>query len=205
MGTPQRTRGYAMTAVPSVEYELTPEDWEAVNAAHIFESPVYVEAARKTRVVGGLLFATLSAYCFLAGAATGGVLFAVAGPPFVYFVGPLMRKSQLASLRKMRRQGISNGLFGRHRIEVREDGLYHATDAYETLIRWHAIDDVKQKDDHFFVYTGPNAFVPIPVTAFPDAERMRAFSHAFHERMANAGRVGDASSRSLAGSEEGAA
>ena len=194
-----------MSEVPTVEYELTPEDWEAVNAAHIFESPVYVEASKNTRIVGGLLFATLSAFCFLSGSATGGILFALAGPPFVYLVGPLMRKSQLASLRKMRRQGISNGLFGRHRIEVRADGLYHGTDAYETVIRWHAIDEVKQKDDHFFVYTGPNAFVPIPVTAFPDAERLRAFSDGFHERMATAGRVADVPSRTRIASEGGAA
>lgn len=179
---PEQRSGGRTTAL-AAEYEITPEDWEAVNAAHIFDSPLYVDLTRKSRIVGGLLFATLSLFTLTLGSGTGALLFALAGPPFVYFVGPLQRKAQVNSLNRLRKQGISHGLFGPHRIEIREEGLFHATSAHETLIRWHAIDHVREIDGHLLVYTGPNAFLPVPITAFPDADRLRAFAHAFHERL----------------------
>jgi len=176
--------------VPAADFELTPEDWEEVNLAHLLESPLYAEATTNSRVIGGLLFATLAVFSAVVGSMTGALMFAITGPPFVYFLGPLQRKAQRNSLKKLGKEGVSNGLFGHHRIEAREDGLFHSTHAYETLIRWHAIDDVREMDGHFFVYTGPNAFLPIPVTAFPDSDSLRAFSDAFHEYRARHREIG---------------
>jgi len=167
--------------LPAADFEITPEDWEEVNLAHLLESPRYAEATSNSRVIGGLLFATLAVFSAVLGSTTAALMFAIAGPPFVYFLGPLLRKAQKDALGKLRKEGVSNGLFGHHRIEVREEGLFHSTHAFETLIRWHAIDDVREVAGHFFVYTGPNAFIPIPVTAFSDSESLRAFSDAFHE------------------------
>jgi hypothetical protein len=181
--------------VPAADFELTPEDWEEVNLAHLLESPLYAEAKSNSRVIGGLLFATLAVFSALMGSTTGALMFAITGPPFVYFLGPLQRKAQSKSLKRLAKEGVSNGLFGHHRVEVREEGLFHSTHAYETLIRWHAVDDVREVDGYFFVYTGPNAFVPIPVTAFPDSESLRAFSDAFHACRARHREIGADSSR----------
>jgi hypothetical protein len=51
---------------------------------------------------------------------------------------------------------------------------------------------VVEKAGHFFVYIGPNAFIPVPVTGFPSAESMRRFADAFYDRIASArdGRAG---------------
>jgi hypothetical protein len=168
----------------AAEYELTPEDWEAVNVEHLVDSPLYREASQKTRVIVGLLFLTLALFSLVLGSLLGGFVFALAGPAMVAAVGPLQRSAQENSMRKLSRQGVSNGLFGPHRVEVRREGLFHATDAYESLIRWHAIEGVRERAGHFFVYTGPNAFLPIPVTAFHDATHLREFSDAFHQEMA---------------------
>ena len=170
--------------VPSAEYELTPEDWEEVNAVHLFDSPLYKEMTSRGRIIGGLLFATLSALMLLMGWTGGAIMFALGIPISIASMGPMQRKAQRQSLKKLGEQGVSNGLFGHHRVEVREEGLFHRTHAFDTLIRWHAIEDVREKSGHFFVYTGPNAFLPIPVTAFPDSQSLRAFSDAFHERIA---------------------
>jgi hypothetical protein len=176
---------------PAAEFELTPEDWAAVNAAHFFDSPLYREATRKGRVVGAALFAALALLSLLQGSGGTALLFAVGVVAFPAMLGPLQRRAQRASLRKLGDQGIANGTFGRHRVEVREAGLFHGTDAYESIIRWHAIDRVVEKAGHFFVYIGPNAFIPLPVTGFPDAQSMRRFADAFYDRIAGAreGRV----------------
>lgn len=166
------------------EFELTPEDWEEVNAVHLFDSPLHDQLVGKTRVVSALLFMTLAALCLLLGTTVGAVMFGTAGLVVPVFIRPMHQQAQRRALRKLGEQGISNGTFGHHRVEVRDEGLFHSTDAYESLIRWHAIEEVKEKADHFFVYTGPNAFLPIPVTAFPDAESLRRFADEFFERMA---------------------
>jgi hypothetical protein len=174
-------------ACPSVEFEITPEDWERVNAEHVFASPLYAEAARNMRVVVGLLAVTLAALGFVIGSSTVAFFFLLAAAPLVAAVGPLTRRAQRDSLRKLARQGIANGVFGSHRVEVRPDGLFHSTHAFDSLLRWHAIERVEEVAGHFFVYTGPNAFLPIPVTAFRDAEALRDFADAFQQRMAAAG------------------
>jgi hypothetical protein len=166
------------------DFELTPEDWTAVNAAHFFDSPLYREATRKGRFVGGALFAALAALSFVQGSGETALLFAIGVVAFPLVIGPLQRRAQRTSLRKLGDQGIAHGTFGRHRVEVREAGLFHGTDAYESIIRWHAIDRVVEKAGHFFVYIGPNAFIPIPVTGFPDAEKLRRFADAFYDRIA---------------------
>lgn len=174
------------SSVPSVDFELTPEEWEEVNAAHLFASKHYDELIANARKVGGLLFVTLAALCFLMGFTMGAVLFAVSMPPFVYMVGPLQRQAQRKALAKLSEEGVAHGLFGPHRVEVREEGLFHRSSAMETLIRWHAVDDVVEREGHFFIYTGANSFLPIPVTAFADAEQLRAFSDGFHRHLAGA-------------------
>ncbi|MEM7415629.1 MAG: YcxB family protein [Gemmatimonadota bacterium] len=172
--------------VPSVDFELTPEEWEDVNAAHLFASSHYDELISNARKVGALLFATLSALCFLMGFTLGAVLFAVSLAPFVYLVGPMQRQAQRKALAKLSQEGVAHGLFGHHRVEVREDGLFHRSSAMETLIRWHAVDEVVEREGHFFVYTGANSFLPIPVTAFSDSDQLRAFSEGFHRHLAHA-------------------
>ena len=165
------------------EFELTPEDWEEVNAVHLFDSPLHHQLVGRTRVVSALLFLTLAALSLLLGFAVGAIMFGATALAAPALIGPLHQHAQRRALRKLGEQGISNGTFGHHRVEVRDAGLFHVTDAYESLIRWHAIEDVKQKADNFFVYTGPNAFLPIPVTAFPDSESLRHFADAFYERL----------------------
>jgi len=167
----------------AVEFELTPEDWEDVNAVHLFDSSLQRRALGRSRVAIGLLFATLAALMALLGFGMGAVVFGAGALAMPALMGPMHEHAQRRALRKMAEEGISVGTFGRHRIEVRSDGLFHATHAYETLLRWHAIQEVKSRDGHFLVYFGPNAFLPIPDTAFPNAETLRRFADAFYERV----------------------
>ena len=171
---------------PAVEFEITPEDWERVNAEHVFANPLFHQTTKNLRIVVALLFLTLATLTAVLGSSSAAFFFLVATPLMVAGVGPLTRHSQMNSLRKLTEQGISAGIFGAHRVEVRPDGLFHETEAFESLLRWHAIERVEEIAGHFFVYTGPNAFLPIPVTAFRDSETLRDFADAFQERMANA-------------------
>ena len=176
--------GMNRTPPPTAEFEITPEDWEEVNAAHLFASSLFRDSAKNVRILTGLLFVTLALYTLLIGSSFLAMVFLVATPGAVAAMGPLIRSAQRNSLRKLSEQGISNGVFGSHRVEVREEGLWHATNAFESLLRWHAIDRVVETGGFFFVYTGPNAFLPIPVTAFRDVDSLRTFADTFHRRRA---------------------
>lgn len=173
--------------IPTACYELTPEDWEDVNAAHLFASDLHKEALKNGRIAGALLFATLAVFSLLLDFTLGTFMFGATALVFPALAGPIQRHAQRRALRKVGEEGIANGMFGLHRVELREEGFYHATSHFESTFRWHAVEDVKEVGDHFFIYMGPNAFVPVPITAFPDSESLRGFADAFFEHL-NKGR-----------------
>ncbi|RMH18323.1 MAG: hypothetical protein D6701_06510 [Gemmatimonadetes bacterium] len=174
----------------AVEFEFTPEDWREANLAHITRSPLQLAAARRARrwivgmfSVGALAFTLIDGLAVgLSWLVAGGVLTAL---------GPLLhRVSVRQALRRMARAGVANGTFGPHRVEVRPEGLADVTPDYEWLVRWHAIESVQEHHGTFFVYTGANSFMPIPGSAFRDAETLRGFSQSFYERLATAREAG---------------
>lgn len=169
-------------AVPAADFELTPEDWEEVNAVHLLNTTLFAEQVSSARTLVFLLFTILAALMLLLNSTLGAVLFGGTALVAPLLVGPLQEKAQRQALKKMGEQGISAGTFGHHRIEVRDEGLYHETSAYEVLMRWHAIEDVKDHGNHLFVYTGTHAFIPIPTTAFPDQASFRRFADAFMKK-----------------------
>jgi hypothetical protein len=83
--------------------------------------------------------------------------------------------------------GIANGMFGHHRVELRAEGVLDVTSGYEWMTRWTAIDRVEEVNGTFLVYTGPNAFLPIPSSAFPDADTLRAFGDRFYGSLERSG------------------
>lgn len=172
--------------VPAAEFHLTPEDWEEVNAVHLLGTSLYAEQVRSARTLVFALFMTLAVLMVMVGSSLGAVLFAATSLIAPFLVGPIQEKAQRQSLKKMGEEGVSNGTFGHHRIEVREEGLFHETSAYQILMRWHAIEDVKDRGDYLFVHTGTHSFIPIPNTAFPDTAAFRHFADAFMKKTLDA-------------------
>lgn len=103
----------------------------------------------------------------------------LAGAGAMAFMNPALRAGRRAQTRKYAESGIANGMFGPHRVELRPEGMLDATEGYEWLTRWSAIERVEEGEGAFLVYTGPNALLPIPHTAFPDSSSLRRFSDAF--------------------------
>jgi len=58
--------------------------------------------------------------------------------------------------------------------------MLDATEGYDWLTRWSAIDRVEESEGAFLVYTGPNACLPIPHSAFRDSATLRRFADAFY-------------------------
>ncbi len=179
-------------AVPAADFELTPEDWEEVNAVHLLGTSLFADQVRSAKTLVFLLFAVLASLMLVLGSTLGAVLFAATALVAPVIVGPLQEKAQRQALKKMGEQGISAGTFGHHRIEVREEGLIHETSAYEVRMRWHAIEDVQDKGNYLFVYTGTHSFIPIPTTAFPDTASFRRFADAFMKKSLGAREGADA-------------
>jgi hypothetical protein len=172
--------------VPAADFHLTPEDWEEVNAVHLLGTSLYAEQVRSAKTLVFLLFVILGVLMVMVGSPLGAILFGATSLIAPLLVGPLQEKAQRQSLKKMGEEGISNGTFGHHRIEVREEGLFHETSAYQILMRWHAIEDVKDRGDYLFVHTGTHSFIPIPTTAFPDTAAFRQFADAFMKKTLDA-------------------
>lgn len=162
-----------------MEFELTPEEWVEVSLAHSSKSPQVREAMRNVRILFGALVVLAALISLLDGAGTAALLWLIAGGVVMAVMGPLLRASRRKQFRQYAETGIAHGMFGPHRVELRPEGMLDSTEGYEWLTRWSAIDRVEEGDGAFLVYTGPNALLPIPHSAFRDSGSLRRFGEAF--------------------------
>jgi hypothetical protein len=167
-------------AVAAVEFELTPEDWEDANLAHLKASRLQKQAIGKTRTLFVALFAMLAAMTLLVGEPLAALMLGFAGIGMSALTRPLHEHNLRRAVRRLGRDGVANGTFGPHRVAVTAEGLVNATPSYEWLVRWAAVEEVRLQDGMFLIYIGPNAFMVIPESAFPDGATTRAFADAFY-------------------------
>jgi len=163
----------------TIEFELTPEEWVETVLAHLRKD----RDTRKTTRVGQLLLGFILAMLSLS-ALLGGSLYEipylVAAFSFAILAFPVtVRFLNKRQLGRMARRGTSNGTFGPHRIRLTPEGMLDETTGYSLLTRWSAIERVDQSEHVLMVYLGPQAFVPIPVSAFRDSDQLRRFSDRF--------------------------
>lgn len=165
----------------AVEFELTPEDWVEVSLEHSWRSKQLREARRTIRALVATIFVVLALLGLLNGSTGMAVVSLLVGGVLFAALDPLLRSSQRSQLRRFAVTGIANGMFGRHRVELRPEGMLDATEGYDWLTRWPAIDRVEEGEGAFLVYTGPNALLPIPHSAFRDSATLRSFADAFYQ------------------------
>ena len=177
---PRERKPRALLEAVSLEFELTPEEWVAAQGAH--QDLVHMRRGdvQRLQTIAGTALGVISVAGLFMGLWLTSVIWAAIG--FVYLRGipRQVRKQTRLQLSRTAREGVVQGLFGRHRIELREEGLVDITDGYETVVRWGTIEGVEHTGGLFMIYTGPNSFVPIPDSAFRDSAELRAFSDAFH-------------------------
>lgn len=170
----------------SVEFELTPEEWVEVSLEHASRSPLVGAAVKNVRVIFGLIVVVLGLLFLMLGSAFAAVVWLILGAMGFAGIGPLLVRGRKEQYEKYARSGIANGMFGKHRVTISPDGMRDATELYEWLTRWPAIERVENGAGAFLIYTGPNALLPIPHSAFPDAESVRRFGDVFY-RLRQAG------------------
>jgi len=172
------------SAHAAIEFELTPEDWEDANLAHLRSSRLQQQAVGRMRAAFLGLFGLMAAMIALTGLPVAAMAVAFAGIGMTALTRPLHERNLRIAVRKLGKDGLANGTFGPHRVAVTEEGLVNATPSYEWLVRWSAVEEVRLEDGMFRVYIGPNSFMAIPESAFPDAATTRAFADAFYGRVA---------------------
>jgi hypothetical protein len=164
----------------AIEFELTPEEWVEVSLQHSSRSPQVIEATRRVRILFGALVLLATLISLLDGALTAAFVWLVVGLVVMAVMAPALRAGRRRQVRRYAQSGIQNGMFGRHRIELRAEGIMDSTEGYDWLAKWSAIERVEEGEGSFLIYTGPNALLPIPHTAFRDPAELRRFSDAFH-------------------------
>lgn len=170
----------------SVRFQLTPEDWTEACAVHYLGTEETRKAVRQVRILFLLSGGLGVLLGLLGGPLSTVVLWALFGFGGATVFPRLLRRTQRRQLRKMSRAGILNGMFGLHRVELREDGILNSTSGYEMLVRWPSVEKVEETEGMFMVYTGPHSFLIIPTSAFVDLETTRAFADAFYRRVSGA-------------------
>lgn len=184
-------------ATVAVEFDLTPEEWVEVALEHNRRSPMYRSAIRSGQRSFGLLVVLLALLGLLNGYGLFAMTFLFVGAGVTVFLPRIFERSHRKQYEKLAREGIQNGMFGTHRIELLDEGVLDDTDAYRKLTRWHAIERVAEGPGAFLIYLGSDAFLPIPHSAFRDAETLRAFADRFFERVGKGQGVGEGSERRI--------
>lgn len=172
----------------TVEFELTPEEWVEVSLEHAARSPLVSAAVKNVRLIYVLIVGLLALLSLVQDSTFGAWVWVLLGAVGFAALGPALEKGRKQQYEKYAATGIANGMFGRHRVTIGPEGMRDATDLYEWLTRWPAIERVEEGSGAFLIYTGPNALLPIPHSAFPDPASLRRFSDAFYAlRAAGAG------------------
>jgi hypothetical protein len=166
--------------VIGVDFELTPEEWVEVGMQHSWRSKPLRQARRTVRGLLVAIFVLLALLGLVQGSTLVAVTWLLGGAVVVAALDPLLRGSQRNQLRKLAATGIANGTFGPHRVELTPAGMLDSTSGYDWLTRWPAIERVEEGEGAFLIYTGPNACLPIPHSAFRDAPALRRFADAFY-------------------------
>ena len=171
--------------VVAVEFEFTPEDWARANATHSWNSELTKKALKQIQALFATIVALMALLLLLGGSAFGAVAMLVSGALLVGLLKPLVRHSQRRQIKKVADLGLINGIFGPHRVELRDEGILDSTTGYEWLVRWGAIEDIKESEGSFLIYSGANSFLTVPSSAFPDRETLRAFGDRFFQRLSH--------------------
>lgn len=178
-----------MTDVVAIEYELRPEDWIQAVAAHAGRSPLYRGALRRQRLLLGVIMALLVVATLLVGWEVGTVVLAGTGVVMIALLPTLARRAQRKHLRRYAREGVANGTFGRHRVTLTDDGIFESTEGHDLLIHWSAVERVEDAGGSLLIYNGPNSFLAVPTSAFPDRAAFERFSRRFFEGLEGAGQL----------------
>ena len=100
------------------------------------------------------------------------VVFAVA---WAAFLPRWMRNSTARRVRRVAEEGVARGLFGRHTLELSEDGVRDRTPYTDHLTRWAGLERVAESPQAVILYTGPNNGLPIPRRTFESDAAREAF------------------------------
>lgn len=174
----------------TVEYELTHDEYVDACGHHMAKSPLVQGPVRRMQFLVFLLCVTIGLLQLLAGWPVAAGLMVVAGVVLALGAPAITRRAQRRQLLRTAASGLVNGMFGPHRVTLLPEGIRDETEGYEWLVRWSAIEGVAEAGDVLMIYLGTNAFLPVPITAFPDRATALAFRDRFLELSA-AGR-GDA-------------
>lgn len=170
-----------MTVDPDVgvEFDLTPEEWVDLAVEHNRNSDIVKKATRNGQLSLIGITVILGILALLAGYPAFTLAWLFAGAIGVVLLPRQFERAQRKQYEAIARGGITNGMFGTHRVRLLADGIMDETDAYQRLTRWHAVEKVVDGPGSFMIYFGSDAFLPVPHSAFRDSSQLRAFSERF--------------------------
>ena len=170
----------------AVSFELTPADYVAAAAAH-YQSSAWLQAPiRRAQLALGLLAALAALVVWMGGMGPFGLAWVIAPAAAIGLLPSFARSSQRREIQRVSSRGIANGFFGPHQVRLTDEGIVDSTPAYERLTRWTAVEGVREVNRVLVVYVGPDAFIPIPGSAFLDRDTLEAFRDRFLEKLAAA-------------------
>lgn len=163
-----------------LEYDLTTDDFVALNLHAATTSPTIQTSRARSRVwgsvgvfVGGLLLVGLE------GSWLEALVVASLGSAVFWFVWPPTWSWFLTrNVRRLARAG-GLGVPGRCRLWIDEDGVHDQTPTGSSSVAWSGVVRLDETDTHAFIYVGPVQAYVIPrrigepaVQAFINAARV---------------------------------
>ncbi len=170
----------AVLEATTLEFDLTPEEWIAAMGAHYDSVHAMRGDVRRLQTITGAVLGTVAVTGAFLGLWLTAAVWAAISLAYINAIPGQIKRQTRIQLSKTADEGVIEGLFGTHRIELREEGIADITDGYESLIRWSSVEGVEHADGLFIIYTGPNSFLPVPESAFGGSAELRAFSDTFY-------------------------
>ena len=162
-----------------IRYDITPEDTLAFNLRFHQKSPTL----RRTRmwvVIG--LSAMIISMCFAASEIIGNPIILWAGIGWAAVIAVIYPRLHRRNLKRYSARLLAEGqnmkLFGQHVAELRENGLFDATEFLERTVFWNGIQRIESLPGYTFVYLSTLSGQVIPEKSIIEGDY-----HAFVEEL----------------------
>jgi hypothetical protein len=168
----------------NVKCELNIEDAIAWNYYYLENSAQWKKNWKLIRLV----FMPIMAICFvisiiylikgidgsiLSTVVGGGIGIIIGGGGFIYYVFyPDMLRRKIRKTAKIVYGRGENSLIGKHNLIISAVGI---TDNDNAIVKWTAVEDIAQIDEHIFILVHPDKAIIIPKRAFPDDAAVNRF------------------------------
>lgn len=154
-----------------IEYTLTEQDFIAFNLHDAKHSKMVKRSLFLQCYIIAIIFFAVPLSSFLLGPSGQvytelPVIFLLAGIIWIVFYPAYFYKHIERNIKKMLWEGSYKNLFGKHKVQIADEGIIEINNGGETKRNWKGIEKIEENEAYIFIYVSSMSANIVPKHAF---------------------------------------